>query len=104
MPNYDVECPTCGTYERFKKIADRRDPCDKCGSLVDVLITASHKTTGFEPYFDYGLGIEVTGQGDINKMKREHNLYDKDPPSKGEVSARRDRINEKRKREFATAR
>lgn len=104
MPNYDVECDNCGVFERINWPLERRaEPCDRCGGPVQTLITSATKSKGFEAYFNYGLGEHVTGTGDINKAKRENNLRDKEPPSKGEMSARNDRINERMKERFKVA-
>lgn len=99
MPTYDVECPNCGTYERLVPLDRRHDPCHKCGAQVEILISAATKSKGFEPYFNHGIGEYVTGQGDINKAKREHNLRDREPPRKGDLSARMDKIHERRRAE-----
>lgn len=47
---------------------------------------------GYEARFDDGLGCEVTGWGDVHQKMREHHLDYREHPSKGELSARRDRI------------
>lgn len=91
MPNYDVECPNCGTYERFKRMDDRLNPCDDCGAPVDILITSSTSSKGFESYWDDGLGAEVTGIGHRHQLMRQEGAEYRDHPSPGEASARRDR-------------
>lgn len=99
MPNYDVECPNCGPSERINVPIDERDaPCETCGSPVQVLITVGTKSKGFEPYFNDGLGVYVTGQGDINKAMREASADYRPLPTKGDLSARRDRIEERRRK------
>lgn len=55
------------------------------------------KTKGFEPRFDDGLGIYVTGWGDRRKAMREHHLDYRDHPAPGELSARRDRIEQQKR-------
>ena len=99
MPTYDVECPTCGTYERFKMIEDRHAPCDTCGGPIGILITSSTSSKGFEPYFDVGLGHYITGVGDRRKHMRSEHLDYRDHPAKGDQSARLDRVNEAKRRE-----
>lgn len=47
---------------------------------------------GFEPRFDYGLGQDVTGWGDIRQAMRRNQLDYRDHPSPGDRSARLDRI------------
>lgn len=96
MPYYDVECPSCGTYERFALIGLRHAPCEKCGCVVEVLITSSGPSKGFEPYFNDGLGIYVTGKGDINKAMRENNADYRPRPTKGDIAERRDRIEQRK--------
>ena len=41
-----------------------------------------HPAKGFEPYFDVGLGREVTGWGDIRQSMREQHLDFRDHPNK----------------------
>lgn len=95
MPRYDVECPKCGVYERISTMDGRRQPCIRCGSTVEVLITSSTKSKGFEPYFDTGLGAEVTGIGDRHVHMRQNHLDYRDHPSKGEISARADKARDR---------
>jgi hypothetical protein len=52
---------------------------------------------GYEARFDVGLGREVTGWGDVRKAMREDRLDFREHPSKGEMSARQDRANERRR-------
>lgn len=100
MPTYDVHCPNCGIYERFSwKVEQRRDPCEKCGAEVDTVQSLGTKTTGFEPYFDIGLGVDVNGAGDRRAAMRKLNADYREPPSLGDRSARADRINETKKRQ-----
>lgn len=104
MPRYDIECPNCGVYERATTITSRADPCDKCGSPVDVLITSSTPSKGFEAYYDDGLGEVITGLGHRRQVMRGCNFDYRDHPSPGEQSARRDRLNDRRKAEAARVR
>lgn len=97
MPVYDVECPKCGTYERIKEVDRRNDPCDVCGSPIDTLISTSTTSKGFEPYFDWGLGHEITGQGDRNMHMRNLKADVRPRPSPGDRSYRLDRIREAQK-------
>ncbi len=102
MPRYDIDCPTCGIYERHTTMDGRRGPCEKCGSEITLLITLSGPTKGFDSYFDQGLGEVVGGLGDRNKLMRESKLDHRDVPSKGEISARRDASHERSKRRHLT--
>lgn len=98
MPTYDVECPNCGTYERFKRMDDREQNCDTCGAPVELLITSSTKSKGFEEYWDDGLGASITGIGHRHQLMRQHGAEYRDHPSPGEKSARRDEKHERRRR------
>jgi len=95
MPTYDVTCPNCGLYERVKPMADRRDPCDHCGEEVDLLVTSSTPSKGYEPHFDVGLGHYVTGIGHRRQLMRQEHLDYRDHPSKGDQSARLDRAHQR---------
>lgn len=52
---------------------------------------------GFEPRFDIGLGEHVTGWGDVKQHMRRKHLDYREPPSAGDISARRDRIEERKR-------
>ncbi len=101
MPRYDVECPNCGTHERVRSVADRRQPCDTCGSPVELLFSASTSSKGFEPYFDYGLGHTITGVGHRKQLMRGEHLDYRDHPSKGDQSARLDRVHAAKRQRLA---
>lgn len=101
MPRYDVDCPKCGIHERFKIMDARHDPCDTCGGPIELLFTSSTPSKGFEAYFDMGLGVEVTGIGDRKVVMRREKLDYRDHPSPGEMSARRDKANERFKADTA---
>ena len=66
-----MSCGRCGTDEEH-------GPCPDCGVTQHIGDdyrcphgpVTTHK--GFEPYFDVGLGRQVTGYGDINKECRPH--------------------------------
>lgn len=61
--------------------------CEACGQIVRVgeWPYCPHGRVvprkGFEPYFDIGLGREVTGWGDVRQAMREEKLDFRDPPS-----------------------
>lgn len=78
--------------------------CESCGNPIEVgdWPFCPHGKVqprgGFEPRFLDGLGEHVTGWGDVRKHMRAKKLDFRDHPSKGWLSARRDRI-EQQKRE-----
>ena len=97
MPIYDCHCLTCDRrWERLSRVDDRLAPC-ACGGAIELELTPA-KHYGFAAYFDDGLGADVTSLGQRHQLMRRHHLDYKDHPSKGDLSARRDKI-EARKRE-----
>ena len=86
----------------------RIEPCTVCGLPLQVgqqgCITTirPHEPVlpyvPFTEYFDIGLGETVTSFADRWRFMRQKGLQYRDLPSKGELSARRDRI-EQQKRE-----
>jgi hypothetical protein len=64
-----IGCKQCGTY-------DAHPPCEKCGVPIHVgsWPGCPHEKAmpahGFESYFDIGLGIHVSGRGDVLKALR----------------------------------
>jgi hypothetical protein len=97
VPNYDVRCPNCGDYERFKRIADRHDPCDRCSAIVEPVMRSSVPHHPFKPYFDLSLGAEVTSNHQRNQVARRLHADMRDSLSKGDLSARRDKIEQHRR-------
>lgn len=75
--------------------------CEQCGAALAVgdwpwcPHGRPHTGKGFEPRFDYGLGQEVRGWGDIHKAMREHKLDFRDHPSKAQLADRREKIFER---------
>lgn len=98
MPNYDVECPNCGTYERFKTMADRHAPCDKCQSPIQIQLGQSTLYHPFTHYFDMGLGAEVTSLAQRRRLMKAAGFDFRDHPPKGELSARIDKAHEQSRR------
>lgn len=78
---------------------DQTITCEACGAVYGVgqspFCRDGHAAVapakGFEPYFDLGLGKEVTGWGDIRQEMRRKHMDFRDHPSKGAISARVDR-------------
>lgn len=52
---------------------------------------------GFEAHFDIGLGREVTGWGDVHQEMRANRLDYRDKISPGALSARLDRIHQRKR-------
>ncbi len=122
----DTRCPECfepdGQHKAFcwqvRKLAiPNVEPCQVCGLPLSVgewpCVTTirphgrSVQTTVFSPYYDVGLGEEVTslaqrwrlmkkqedGEGNTIRERLEY----RDKMSPGALSARLDRVNEERK-------
>jgi hypothetical protein len=53
----------------------------------------------FVPYFDEGLGADVTSIHHRLKLMRDQNLVDRPKLTKGDLSARADKAHERRKQE-----
>lgn len=62
----------------------------------------SVQTNAFAEYFDTGLGMQVTSLGQRKQAMRANKLDYRDLPRRGDLSARRDRI-EQQKREKVTS-
>jgi len=77
--------------------------CEKCGAEITIGAWpwCPHGKPApqyvFQPYFDIGLGREITSYADRWKAMRELNVQYRDLPSKGDLSARADRAHEARK-------
>lgn len=111
MPTYDYRCITCGyEFERSLRIADRAQPleepcptCDARNAIERNYAAKSVQTTAFATYFDMALGVEVTSMGQRHELMRGTIDPDsgarvgkmdyRDKMSKGDLSARLDRIN-----------
>lgn len=74
------------------------EPCPHCGVVYQIgdWPFCPHGRVqargGFEPRFDYGIGKEVTGWGDIKQAMREQKLDFRDHPSTEQRERRRERI------------
>lgn len=94
------------THGVQEKGPDQAVVCDSCGQTYGIgeWPLCPHGRVvprkGFEPHFDYGLGRWVEGWGDVKQAMRESHLDWRDHPSAGDMDARRDRI-EARKRNRA---
>lgn len=64
------------------------ETCDVCGCQYGIAqwYRCPHDSVlpskGFQPYFDIGLGREVTGWGDVRQAMRENHLDFRDHPNK----------------------
>lgn len=85
--------------------------CDACGADYGIgqspyckdghaPVTRSY-APNFAPYFDIGLGAHVEAPDQRRRLMKQHHLDYRDHPSNGDLSARRDRI-EQQKRERAS--
>lgn len=78
--------------------------CSKCGHVWEAgdwpMCPHGHsvQTSAFRSYFDDGIGEEITSLGQRHQAMREHHLSYREHPPKGQLSARRDQI-EQQKRE-----
>jgi putative FmdB family regulatory protein len=98
MPSYDLKCTACGRqWERWSTIAARHAPCDTCGGVVEQEFKPSAQATPFVPYFDIALGEEVGSFADRWRLMRQQRVQYRDKLSPGDLSARRDRIEQEQK-------
>lgn len=79
--------------------------CDTCGKLLAFsehpfcphgFATVSEYRP-FKPFFDVGLGAQITSLAQWNRTMKEKHADLTDSPSKGKLSARLDRCHEDRK-------
>jgi putative FmdB family regulatory protein len=94
MPLYDYECLACQTaLERMAPMAERGNQrCERCGGPLTQVLRPQRRYTPFEPYYDEGLGVEITGRDHRRRVMRDLKCDHRDPPRPGDLSARRDRI------------
>jgi len=99
MPLYDYRCPNCDTeFERMVPMSQRHDQiCHMCHSDLEKLNKPTPHYVPWQPYFDIGLGAEVTGRDHHRRLMRDNQCVQREPPTKGDTSARRDWCNEQRK-------
>jgi hypothetical protein len=85
------------------------EPCQVCGlplkigdwPCVSTVRPHGRSVQGqvFVPYFDIGLGVEITSLAERKRWMRNLHMDYRDKPTKGELSARADRAHERRKEE-----
>lgn len=108
MPTYDLRCLDCGReWERASTIAARYEPCETCAGAVEQVFKHSVQSTPFVAYFDFALGKQINGLGDRRQaMKGEYDPHTgkvwgqldyRDKMSKGDLSARDDRVQEQKR-------
>lgn len=103
MPIYELRCTfdACAIqFERVTLKATSDHGTCACGAPLEQVFSASIKTKGFEPFYNPALGAFVYGRGDEQQIARRNRLVEAEPPRKGDLSARLDRVHE-RKREAA---
>ena len=79
--------------------------CETCGKAYGIGCSPYCKdghervmpSKGFAPYFDIGLGREVTGWGDVRQTMRRGHLDFRDHPSKAKLEERRERTEQQKK-------
>lgn len=99
MPLYDYRCGTCNAeFELFAPMDKRHDQtCGTCGSKLEMMWKAQPSYAPFSPYFDEGLGVMITGRDHRRRVMRDQHCDFRDHPSPGQISARKDWANQKRK-------
>lgn len=98
MPLYDYNCLNCGDREQFALIAHRHDQkCEKCGESLLLILKPQRSYVPFQPYFDEGLGVAITGRDHRRRVMRDQQCDFRDHPSPGDRSARVDRCMEQRR-------
>jgi hypothetical protein len=82
MPLYDIRCNTCNEESvRYSSVDNRRLPCEKCGSEIELLFKAANSVIGD----DIPGGIEIR-HGLCNEDGSPRRYY-----SKSEIAAEANR-------------
>ena len=98
MPTYDLRCTACGReWERFSTVAMRYTPCEACSGVVEQLFKHSVQAIPFVAYFDIALGKEITSHAERWTAMRAQHVDYREKMAPGELSARRDRIEQQRR-------
>ena len=81
--------------------------CERCGHILRVADSPwcrdghapvlPDRTPLFQNYYDVGLGVEITGRDQRRRVMRDLKCDHRDPPKKGDVSTRLDRVHAQRK-------
>lgn len=99
MPLYDYECPDCGFEgEIAARMDDRKNqPCPKCTTILMQVHRPTPRYRPFNPYFDIGLGEEITSYAHRRRVMKSQGMDYRDHPSPGDTSARLDKIADTRR-------
>lgn len=99
MPLYDYRCKSCSWEgEKMAPIAVRHSQkCDTCDGKLEMIFKPQPRYVPFQNYFDIGLGVEITGRDHRRRVMRDLQCDHRDPPSTGDISARKDWAAEARK-------
>lgn len=102
MPIYDYNCPNCGHVEQYSPVStcEEQKRCSTCGADLEWIRFPKPRNgeyRPFEPYFDEGLGVMVTGREHRRRVMRDQQCDFRDHPSPGQISARKDWANQQRK-------
>lgn len=99
MPLYDYRCEQCEVeIERIAPMAARHEQrCDTCSGRLVLVLKPQRTYVPFNPYYDEGLDVEVTGRQHRQRVMRDLKVDYRDRPSPGDLSARRDKMMERRK-------
>src|SRR5687768_17059861 len=102
MPRYDYLCEGCGDEsERQSTITARNDQkCELCGGTLGLIWKPATSFQPFTPYFDIGLGVDVTDKNHRAKVMRQNALDFREPPKAGDRTARLDKIHERKAFQF----
>lgn len=99
MPLYQYYCKHCDKdVEIIAAVAARHDqPCPSCGGRLEKVQRPMTDKSIFQPYMDEGLGVFITGRDHRRRVMRDLQCDFRDHMSKGDRSARLDKINQQRR-------
>jgi putative FmdB family regulatory protein len=99
MPLYDYECPECAFEgEQFALMVDRKNQkCPKCSTILLQVYRPTPRYKPFNPYFDIGLGVEINSLAHRKRVMKQQAMDYRDHPSKGDTSARLDKIADRKR-------
>lgn len=99
MPLYDYECSNCGFEgEIVALMAERKNQvCPACTATLTQVHRPTPRYRPFNPYFDIGLGEEITSYAHRRRVMKSQGMDYRDHPSPGDASARLDKIADTRR-------